>query len=87
MDDANLPNRKQPLVMPELGMGNQQLVASCWLVKAGSQVTLGDRLLEVLAGSVTVDLPAPVSGRLVRLLVAEDDVLAVGQTLAWIEEE
>ena len=52
----------------------------------GSDVVCGDRILEVLAGEVTVDLPAPATGRLVEQHVAEDDILATGQLLGVIEE-
>ena len=47
------------------------MVASSWLVEPGSAVVEGDRLLEVLAGCVTVDLPAPASGIVSELLVAK----------------
>lgn len=73
-----------PLVLPDLGLGDRPIVISCWLVDAGSQVTEGDRLVEVLADGVTVDLPAPASGVLVDIAVAEDDRIEVGQQLARI---
>jgi pyruvate/2-oxoglutarate dehydrogenase complex dihydrolipoamide acyltransferase (E2) component len=38
-----------------------------------------------LADGVTVDLPSPVTGLLVKLLVSEDDRLTVGQPLAVLE--
>jgi len=75
-----------PLVLPDLGMPRVTIVAGPWLVEPDSTVTEGDRLLEVVAGAVTIDLPAPASGRLVEMLVAEDDELSVGQVLAIIAE-
>ena len=59
---------------------------SLWLVEVGDEVSEGDRLLEVLFGGASVDLPAPASGILVQTLVGEDDVLSVGQTLGVIAE-
>jgi 2-oxoglutarate dehydrogenase E2 component (dihydrolipoamide succinyltransferase) len=82
-----MPRRRHTLVLPELGLGSREASASLWLVDLGGEVTAGDRLLEVLAGSVTIDLPAPASGTLVELLVSEDDVLSVGQPLAIIESD
>ena len=73
------------LVLPELGLGDREVVASVWLVEPGSEVTAGDRLLEVLAGVVTIDLPAPASGVLVETLVEDDQPLIVGQPLGVIE--
>lgn len=79
--------RRCELVLPDLGMGEVPVVASLWLVEPGSQVTEGDRLLEVVAGSVTVDLPAPASGVLTETLVSEDEPLDIGQVLGVIEVE
>jgi pyruvate dehydrogenase E2 component (dihydrolipoamide acetyltransferase) len=72
------------LVLPELGIDDQPITASLWLVKRGSRVVQGEPLLEVLAGPVTVDLPAPADGILIETLVEEDDQLIVGQRLAVI---
>jgi pyruvate/2-oxoglutarate dehydrogenase complex dihydrolipoamide acyltransferase (E2) component len=74
-----------PLVVPELGLGDRLLAVSLWLVAPGREVQAGDRLVELLADGVTIDLPAPAAGRLERPLAAEDDPVSVGQTLAWIE--
>lgn len=74
-----------PLVLPDLGMGDRPIVLSLWLVPAGSEVTEGDRIVEVLADGVTVDLPAPASGMLVDISAGEDDRIEVGQLLARIK--
>jgi pyruvate/2-oxoglutarate dehydrogenase complex dihydrolipoamide acyltransferase (E2) component len=79
--------RRCELVLPDLGLPGVVIQASGWLVELGAEVAAGDRLLEVLAGSVTVDLPAPASGVLSQCLVNEDDELHVGQVLAIIVSE
>jgi pyruvate/2-oxoglutarate dehydrogenase complex dihydrolipoamide acyltransferase (E2) component len=73
------------LTLPDLGIDDQPIRASLWLVKQGARVAEGDPVLEVLCGGATVDLPAPRDGILVEKLVAEDDILKVGQTLGVIE--
>ncbi|HEX7447150.1 MAG TPA: lipoyl domain-containing protein [Pirellulales bacterium] len=73
------------LTLPELGVGDRPVVVSVWLVEVGGEVTEGDRLLEVLAGEVTIDLPSPASGVLIETLVEEEEPLIVGQPLALIE--
>jgi pyruvate/2-oxoglutarate dehydrogenase complex dihydrolipoamide acyltransferase (E2) component len=83
---ASMSAARHPLVLPDLGLPGVSIVASVWLVEEGSAVVAGDRLLEVLAGSVTVDLPSPASGVISQLLVAEEDELEVGQVLAVVEE-
>ena len=78
---------RHDLVLPEMDMGDQPLVASLWLVRVGDRVAEGEQILEVLAGPATVDLPAPAEGRLVETLVSEDDTLTAGQRLAVIESD
>jgi pyruvate/2-oxoglutarate dehydrogenase complex dihydrolipoamide acyltransferase (E2) component len=74
-----------PLKLADLDLGKVPVLACSWLVDHGSNVVQGDRLLEVLAGEVTVDLPAPASGRLVQRCVGPEDRLEIGQLLAVIQ--
>ena len=71
--------------MPEFGLGDVPLVVSLWLVPAGAAVAAGDRVVELVAGGATIDLEAPVSGRLVAQLVDEDDPVAAGAVIAEFE--
>ncbi len=81
---AALPPRRVELVLVDLGLPGTALRAGEWLVAAGAEVARGDRLLEIVAGSVTVDLPAPASGIFAQRLVETDAELRVGQVLAVI---
>jgi 2-oxoglutarate dehydrogenase E2 component (dihydrolipoamide succinyltransferase) len=81
----NTEDHRVELVLPELGMGSVPIMVGQWLVEVGCEVTEGDRLLEIVAGSATVDLPAPASGVLREMLVGEDERLVVGQVLGVIE--
>lgn len=80
-----MPGQRHVVVLPELGLGSRSLVVSLWLVEPGSEVTAGDRLLEILAGEATVDLSAPVSGVFVEALVDDEQSVRVGQPVAVIE--
>jgi hypothetical protein len=73
-----------PLQLPDLDLGEIPVLACSWLAEQGSRVVQGDRLLEVVAGEVCVDLEAPASGRLVQRCVGPEDVLSVGQVLGVI---
>jgi pyruvate/2-oxoglutarate dehydrogenase complex dihydrolipoamide acyltransferase (E2) component len=79
-----MSGERHVLCLPELGLGETPLVVSLWLVRRGSEVSKGDRVLEILAGEVTVDLSAPASGILSELLVEDEQPVAVGQPLAVI---
>ncbi len=73
------------LTMPDLGIEDQPITVSSWLVKRGTHLTEDEPVLEVLCGGVTVDLPAAINGILLEKLVSDDEVLKVGQKLAVIE--
>ena len=77
------PRDLVPLVAPEIGIAGVSV--SLWLVPEGSDVVEGDRVVELVAGGVTVDLGAPVNGRLVRQCVDEDGPAAAGTVLAEFE--
>jgi 2-oxoisovalerate dehydrogenase E2 component (dihydrolipoyl transacylase) len=74
------------LTLPDLGLDDQPIVLSMWLVKKDTRVAAGEPVVEVLAGSVTVDLPSPADGILIEKLVADGESLAIGQRLAVIAE-
>jgi len=75
------------LVLPDLGMEDAPLTVSLWLVEIGAEVAAGDRLVELAADGVTVDLPSPATGVLIETLVLEDEEVQIGQILAVIEGE
>jgi pyruvate/2-oxoglutarate dehydrogenase complex dihydrolipoamide acyltransferase (E2) component len=74
-----------PLVVPELGIRGVPVAVSLWLVPPGAVVMAGDRVVELVAGGTTVDLEAPVAGRLVAQLVDEDESVAAGRVVAEFE--
>jgi pyruvate/2-oxoglutarate dehydrogenase complex dihydrolipoamide acyltransferase (E2) component len=73
------------LRLPELGLDDESIVVSNWHWGVGEQVVQGDRLIELTAGDVTIDLSAPASGLLVEQCVTIDDRLTTGQVLARIQ--
>ena len=78
-------SRRVPLVVPDLGLADRGLAVSLWLVPEAAAVLAGDRVVELVAGGVTIDLEAPVDGRLVVQLVEEDEPVAPGLVLAEFE--
>ncbi len=73
-----------PVVVPHFTISGPVRV-SLWLVARGATVLAGDRIIELIAGAVTIDLEAPVAGRLARQFVDEDDVIGPGTVLGEIE--
>jgi pyruvate/2-oxoglutarate dehydrogenase complex dihydrolipoamide acyltransferase (E2) component len=78
-------NERCELRLPDLGLESVRIVVSVWLVELGAEVIEGDRLLQVVAGEISVDLPAPASGCLVEQCVVECDEVQTGQLLGVIE--
>jgi pyruvate/2-oxoglutarate dehydrogenase complex dihydrolipoamide acyltransferase (E2) component len=75
------------LQLPDLGIDDQPIALSVWLVKRGAKVREGEPLVEVHCGGATVDLSSPCEGILTEKLAQEDDILTVGQNLAVIAED
>lgn len=78
---------RHEVILPDLGLDNQPILAGMWLVQRGRRVEAGDQLLEILAGSVVLDLSAPADGVLTEKFVEEDSPLKEGQCLAVIESD
>lgn len=70
------------LTVPDLGLVGVPIMLSLWLVPQGRHVLEGDRVAELAAGGVTVDLSAPIAGRCLRQLIDEDTLVVPGTLLA-----
>ncbi len=62
-------------------------VVTAWHAQTAERVVEGQRLVEVTAGDVAIDLAAPASGVLVERCAAVDAPLAAGQVLARIQPQ
>lgn len=71
-------------MVPEFGL-DVPLAVAVWLVAEGATVTAGDRVVQLVAGGITIDLEAPVTGRLVSCLVEEDEPVVAGAAVAEFE--
>jgi pyruvate/2-oxoglutarate dehydrogenase complex dihydrolipoamide acyltransferase (E2) component len=72
------------IVMPDLDLPGFSMAVSVWFVPIGKPVSAGDRVVEILAGEVTVDLTATVDGILSEQLVLEDEPVRTGQVLGRV---
>ena len=73
-----------PVVMPALGESVTEGTVTRWLRVVGDVVQADEPLLEVSTDKVDTEIPAPVSGVLTDILVAEDSTADVGAQLAII---
>ena len=70
--------------MPALGESVTEGTVTRWLKKEGDQVALDEPLLEVSTDKVDTEIPSPAAGVLQKIVVAVDQVAAVGAELAVI---
>jgi 2-oxoglutarate dehydrogenase E2 component (dihydrolipoamide succinyltransferase) len=71
--------------MPQLGETVDEGTIVSWHKKAGDDVVKDELLLDVETAKVAVEIPAPVSGKLTRILVEEGATVDVGTVLAEID--
>src|SRR5438309_9266791 len=71
--------------LPELGENLEGGEIPDVKVAAGDAVSEGQPLIEVEAEKTTVEVPAPVSGKVAKLLIKKGDKVQVGQTFCLIE--
>lgn len=85
------PNQSQPTstsaeatyTLPDLGVDTAEI--SEWLVKEGDTVTAEQPLVLVESDKASVEVPAPVSGKIVKFLVNAGDTVSNGQDFVVIE--
>jgi 2-oxoglutarate dehydrogenase E2 component (dihydrolipoamide succinyltransferase) len=72
--------------MPQLGETVAEGTVTRWLFKVGDTVPHEAPLLEVSTDKVDTEVPAPVSGVLVEILVGENQTVPVGTVIALLGE-
>src|SRR5258705_11353582 len=73
-----------PVTMPRLGESVTEGTVTRWLKQEGDRVEVDEPLLEVSTDKVDTEIPSPAAGRLVGIVVAEDETVEVGSDLAVI---
>ncbi len=74
------------VLMPQLGESVVEGTVAKWLIAEGQPVTDGEPLLQITTDKVDTDIPAPASGVLLKIHVAEGQTVAKGTVLALIGE-
>ena len=74
------------VVFPKSGLITEQGTLLQWTASEGDRVEEGQLLCEVETEKTTIEVTAPVSGLLRKILVAEGGKGPVGMTLGWVGE-
>ncbi len=75
------------VIMPALGMAQDEGVLLRWLKREGEMVEAGEPLMEVATDKVDVQVEAPASGVLTAVTAQEGDEIPVGQVIGLIAAE
>ena len=72
--------------LPDLGEGVAEGEVLKWMVKEGDIVKEDQPLVEVMTDKVNVQIPAPRTGPVLRILAKEGEMAKVGQTIMVIDD-
>ncbi|MDR6301868.1 dihydrolipoamide acetyltransferase family protein [Mesonia maritima] len=73
------------LKLPKMGESISEATIINWLVSEGDEVTQDQTVLEVATDKVDSEVPAPVNGKISKLLVEPNEVVKIGEVIALIE--
>ncbi len=73
--------------VPQLGETVYEATVGRWLKRPGERVERFEPLVELITDKVNVEMPSPVSGQLVEILVQEGQTVPTGTPIALVETE
>src|SRR5262249_44253511 len=74
------------LRVPEVGESIKEVQIGTWLKKEGDPIERDEALVEIESDKATLELPAPVSGTLAKVLKQKGETVQVGDLIATIGE-
>ncbi len=72
-------------LLPDLGEGLPDATIVEWYVKVGDTIRLDENLVSMETAKAVVDVPSPVSGKVLKLAGAAGDIVVTGTMLAEFE--
>lgn len=75
------------LCLPAMGESVNEATVTQWLKNEGDPISADEAVVEVATDKVDTEVPSEVSGVLVKKLVQENEVVAVGSPMALIETD
>ena len=73
--------------LPDIGEGIAEAEIVAWHVKVGDVVEEDDQIADMMTDKATVEMEAPVSGKIIAMAGEEGDIIAIGSMLVEIETE
>ncbi|MGB0199027.1 MAG: dihydrolipoamide acetyltransferase family protein [Flavobacteriaceae bacterium] len=75
------------LCLPAMGESVNEATVTQWLKNEGDSIAADEAVLEVATDKVDTEVPSEVSGVLIKKLVQDNEVVAVGSPMALIETD
>lgn len=75
------------LLLPAMGESVDEATVTQWLKNEGDVIEADDAVVEIATDKVDSEVPSEISGKLLKKLVEENQVVLVGEPLAIIETE
>jgi pyruvate/2-oxoglutarate dehydrogenase complex dihydrolipoamide acyltransferase (E2) component len=76
---------KLEVTMPQMGVSVAEGTILKWHKRPGDHVDADEVVCEISTDKIDTEVPSPAAGRMARILVAENETVAVGTVLAEIE--
>ena len=73
--------------LPHVGESVVEGTIGKWLKQPGDRVERYDPLVEVVTDKVTMEVPSPVAGQLLRIIAAEGETVPMGAPIAEVETD
>lgn len=74
------------VILPKLGLTMENATITNWLVKEGDTVQQGSPLVEIETDKIVQQIEAPVSGKVIKILVPDgSENIDVGTVICVIE--
>ena len=70
-----------------MGESVAEATITSWLKQVGDTIELDEAIVEIATDKVDTEVPSEVSGTLIEIKYAVDDVVAVGEIIAIIETD
>jgi glutaconyl-CoA/methylmalonyl-CoA decarboxylase subunit gamma len=86
-DTKRTTHMADTIQMPKWGLTMEEGTISEWKVAEGQAITKGELLCVVESEKVAVEMPAPLSGVVLRLLVSAGQTVPVGTAIALVDAE
>ena len=77
----------QMIELPHVGESVVEGTIGKWLKQPGERVERYDPLVEVVTDKVTMEVPSPVSGELLRIIAQEGETVPMGAPIAEVETQ